>query len=331
MIREYTDVPVTAKEYEKRMIMAGTAVESVEDIGAQLDRVVVGRVLTCEAVEGTHLHLCTVDVGEGAPLSIVCGAPNVAAGILAPVALDGATLPGGVTIKKGKLRGMVSEGMLCAATELGVPTDLYPSVGDEGLLLFREEYPVGADVKPILGLDDVIVDFDILANRPDCLSAVGIARETAAALNTAFRTPVLAVREAGGDIRNEVDVRVEDEDLCPRYAARVIKNVRIAPSPLWLRKALHGAGLRSINNIVDITNFVMTEYGHPMHAFDLSKVRGRQIIVRRAREGETLTTLDGALRELRTDDLVISTRSAPRAWQASWAARKARSWKARRK
>ncbi len=305
MLREYTDIPVTPKEYEERMIMTGTAVEGVEDVGATVNKVVVGRVLTCEAVEGTHLHACTVDVGGETPLSIVCGAPNVAVGILAPVALDGALLPDGTKIKKGKLRGMVSEGMLCAATELGVPTDLYPSVGDEGLLIFQEDYPVGSDVKPILGIDDVIVDFEILANRPDCLCALGVARETAAALGTGFHADKPVVKEVGGSIHDEVKISVQDSDLCPRYAARVIKNVRIAPSPLWLRKYLHGAGLRSINNIVDITNYVMIEYGHPMHAFDLSKVRGREIIVRRAHENETLTTLDGEERALRTDDLVI--------------------------
>ncbi len=305
MIKNYADIPVTAKEYEDRMVMTGTSVEGVEELGREIDKVVVGRVLTCEAVEGTHLHQCTVDVGGDTPLSIVCGAPNVAVGILAPVALDGATLPGGVTIKKGKLRGMLSEGMLCAATELNVTDDLYPSVGDAGLLIFNEEYPVGSDVKPILGLDDAAVDFEILANRPDCLCAMGVARETAAAFSTAFHPPVVTVREADGDIRNEVDVAVQDGDLCPRYAARVIKNVRIAPSPQWLRRALYGAGLRSINNIVDITNLVMIEYGHPMHAFDLSKVRGRKIIVRRAHEGEILTTLDGSERALRPNDLVI--------------------------
>ena len=249
---------------------------------------VVGRVLTCETVEGTHLHQCTVDVGQAEPLHIVCGAPNVAVGILAPVALDGAKLPGGHTIQKGKLRGMVSEGMLCSAPELNIPQELYPSVGEEGLLIFNEEYPVGMDIKPIVGLDDAIIDFEILANRPDCMCALGIARETAAALNTdlprAGRTPS---RNPAATCANEVKVSVLDADLCPRYTARVIKNVRIAPSPKWLRKYLTGAGLRPINNIVDITNFVMIEYGHPMHAFDLSKVRGREIIVRRAKDGET--------------------------------------------
>lgn len=305
MLREYVDIPVAPKEYEERMIMTGTAVEGLEDISGGMENVVVGRVLTCEDVEGTHLHQCTVDVGSGEPLHIVCGAPNVGAGKLVPVALDGARLPGGVKIKKGKLRGMVSEGMLCSATELKVPQELYPSVGDEGLLIFNEDYPVGSDVRPILGIDDYAVDFEILANRPDCLCALGIARETAAALGTEFHAPKLAVAEAGGDIHDEVKVRVDAPDLCPRYAARVIKNVRIAPSPLWMRKYLHGAGLRSINSIVDITNYIMLEYGHPMHAFDLGKVRGKQIVVRRAHEGESLTTLDGVDRTLRPEDLVI--------------------------
>lgn len=309
MLREYVDIPVTPEEYAERMIMAGTAVEGLEDLGAELEKVVVGKVLTCENVEGSdHLHLCTVDVGGGGPLQIVCGAPNVTVGVLVPVALDGARLPGGVKIKKGKLRGMVSEGMLCSATELKIPQELYPSIGDEGLLLFKEEYPLGSDVRPIFGLDDVAVDFEILANRPDCLSALGIARESAAALGTTLHIPPVTVKEAGGDILSEVGVRVEDPDLCPRYAARVIKNVRIAPSPAWLRQYLHGAGLRSINNIVDITNYVMIEYGHPMHAFDLSKVRGKEIIVRRAKAGEALTTLDGVERQLRTEDLLICDR-----------------------
>ncbi|MCI6376586.1 MAG: phenylalanine--tRNA ligase subunit beta [Clostridiales bacterium] len=305
MLRQYVDIPVTPEEYTDRMIMTGTAVEGVEDISGGMDKVVVGRVLTCEDVEGTHLHQCTVDVGGGEPLHIVCGAPNVAAGELVPVALDGARLPGGVKIKKGKLRGMTSEGMICSGEELGVPNALYPNVEDKGILVFQEDYPLGADVRPLLGIDDTAVDFEILANRPDCLCAIGIARETAAALGTVFHAPEIAVKEAGGDIHNEVKIRVEAPDLCPRYAARVIKNVRIKPSPLWLRKYLHGAGLRAINNIVDITNYIMLEYGHPMHAFDLSKVRGRQIVVRRAHEGETLTTLDGNERALRTDDLVI--------------------------
>ncbi len=305
MIKDYVNIPISAEAYAQRMIMTGTAVEGIERPGEEIQNVVVGRVLTCDRVEGTHLSQCTVDAGQEKPLHIVCGAPNVAVGILAPVALDGATLPGGHSIKKGMLRGMVSEGMLCSATELNIPQELYPSVGEEGLLIFNEEYPVGMDIKPIVGLDDAIIDFEILANRPDCMCALGVARESAAALNTSFLAPAGTVKESGGDIKSEVKVSVLDPDLCPRYSARVIKNVRIAPSPKWLRKYLTGAGLRSINNIVDITNFVMIEYGHPMHAFDLSKVRGREIIVRRARDGEKLTTLDDVERTFTTADLLI--------------------------
>ena len=306
MLREYVDIPVTAEAYAERMIRTGTAVEGLEPLGAEIEKVVVGQVLTCEKVEGSdHLHLCTVDVGGEAPLQIVCGAPNVGVGKRVPVALDGAKLPGGVKIKKGKLRGMVSEGMLCAATELKVPQDLYPSVGDEGLLIFQEEYPLGSDVRPIFGFDDTAVDFEILANRPDCLCALGIARETSAALHSSLHIPPVQVTESGSNMADEVKISVLDNDLCPRYAARVIQNVRIASSPAWLRQYLHAAGLRSINNIVDITNYVMIEYGHPMHAFDLDRVRGREIIVRRAREGEQLTTLDEVERTLHSDDLVI--------------------------
>lgn len=305
MIQQYVKVDMDAQTYADRMIMTGTGVESVDDVSNGMEKVVVGRVLTCEAVEGTHLHQCTVDIGSETPLQIVCGAPNCEAGILTPVALDGAKLPGGVKIKKGKLRGMLSEGMLCSADELKIPQDLYPSCGAEGLLIFEEDVPVGTDIRSIVGLDDTVLDFEILANRPDCLSCIGIARETAAVLGTEFVQPEPVVTECGGDIHEEVSVRVENEELCPRYTARVIKNVRIAPSPLWLRSYLHAVGLRSINNIVDITNYVMVEYGHPMHAFDLSKVRGRQIVVRNAHEGENLTTLDGTELVLRSQDLVI--------------------------
>ena len=310
MLKQYVDVPLSPEEYARRMIMSGTAVEGVEDVSGGISGVVVGRVLACDPVEGSdHLHVCQVDVGGEQPLHIVCGAPNVTVGILAPVALDGARLPGNVRIKKGKLRGIVSEGMLCSAAELKVPQELYPSVGEAGLLIFREEAPVGSDVKPLLGLDDVAVDVEILANRPDCLSVLGIARETAATLNTPLRVTPPVVVEAGGDIHDEVRVEVQAPDLCPRYMARVIRNVRIGPSPMWLRQHLHAAGLRAINNIVDITNYVMLEYGHPMHAFDLSKVRGKHIVVRRAQASETLTTLDGVSRALRPDDLVICDES----------------------
>lgn len=311
-ISEYAPILTDAENYMNKMIMIGNGVEGYEDLGGGFSGVVVGKVLTCEAhPDSDHLHVTTVDIGSGEPLQIVCGAPNCEAGILVPVATVGACLPGGVKIKKGKLRGVESCGMLCSSDELGVPVELYPSVGSAGLLIFYEDYPLGADVKPILGLDDTVMDFEVLANRPDCLSVWGLARETAVACGTEFKKPEITVTEADGDVHDYVRVDVEANDLCPRYIARVVKNVRVGESPMWLRKYLYGAGMRSINNVVDITNFVMLETGHPMHAFDLDKVDGRHIIVRRAEAGEQITTLDGKEHPLSGGQLVICDAKKP--------------------
>ena len=311
-IKEYADIPVDAATYQSKMIMIGNGVEGYEDLGAEVENVVVGTVLTCEDHPNSdHLHLTTVDVGQEEPLHIVCGAPNCRAGIQTPVAMVGAKLPGGVKIKKGKMRGEVSEGMLCSSDEIGVPVELYPSIGAAGILEFNEPHENGEDVRPILGIDDTVMDFEVLANRPDCLSVWGIARETAVALGTEFRKPEITVKEAGGDIHDYVKVDVQDTELCPRYIARVIKDVRVGPSPMWLRKYLHGAGMRSINNVVDITNFIMLETGHPMHAFDLDMVEGHHIIVRKATEGEHITTLDGKAHPLTAGQLVICDATKP--------------------
>lgn len=311
-LRAYTDIPCATDEYINRMVMIGNGVEDSHELGSEISGVVVGRVLTCEPhPDSDHLHVTTVDVGDGAPLQIVCGAPNCEAGILVPVATIGARLPGGTKIKKGKLRGVESFGMLCAADELGVPQELYPSVGSAGLLIFNEDYPVGSDVKPILGLDDTVIDFEVLANRPDCLSVWGLARESAAACGTVFRKPDIRFSETGEDLKKDVSVEVRASDICPRYIARVVRNLRVGPSPMWLRKYLFGAGMRSINNVVDITNFVMLETGHPMHAFDLDKVEGRRIIVRRAEHGESITTLDGKAHVLSGGELVICDSEKP--------------------
>lgn len=312
-LKKYAPIPVTPAEYESRMIMTGTGVEDIEFLGQELQNVVVGRVLSCLPHENSdHLHVCRVDVGSGEPLQIVCGAPNVKEGLLVPVALVGAQLPGGLKIKRGKLRGVESDGMLCSGPEMGVPVELYPSVGDAGLLIFNEDYPLGTDVREVFGLNDYAVDFEILANRPDCLSVWGVARETAAAMGTELALPQITVTETpGDDIHAYARVDVLDHDLCPRYAARVIKNVRVAPSPMWLRQALYAAGMRSINNIVDITNFVMLETGHPMHAFDLSKVKNHHIIVRRAAPGENLRTLDGKDHALKGGELAICDENGP--------------------
>ncbi|NLF27952.1 MAG: phenylalanine--tRNA ligase subunit beta [Clostridiales bacterium] len=308
-LREYVDIDMTAEEYASRMIMTGTAVEGVEKTGREFDGVVVGNVLTCEEhPDSDHLHICTVDVGQEAPLQIVCGAPNVRAGQLVPVALEGATLPGG-KIGRGKLRGVESGGMICSGAELEIPEGLYPHVGEAGILVFREEVAPGTDVKEVFGLGDDIVDYEILANRPDCLSIWGIARESAAVLDEHCVMPEIDVQEDGeGTFSDYATVEVKDTENCPRYCARVIADVKIGPSPMWMRKYLHGAGVRPINNIVDITNYAMLETGHPMHAFDLSKVRDQAIVVRRARPGEELTTLDGKKHILSDDMLVIADR-----------------------
>ncbi|MCL2544869.1 MAG: phenylalanine--tRNA ligase subunit beta [Clostridia bacterium] len=314
-LEQYAAIPVGLAEYQHEMVMRGTAVEGIEDWAAQVQNVVVGRILSVVPHENSdHLLVCQVDVGDRT-LQIVTGAPNVSAGDLVPVAVDGAGLPGGKRIRAGKLRGVESQGMLCSGPELGVPADLYPSPGEEGILLFAEEYPLGADVRPILGIDDQVIDFEILANRPDCQCVWGVARETAVAMGTAFRKPQITVdtvpgATVPGAVQDFVRIRVEDDALCPRYVGRVVTDVRIAPSPLWMRAALHAAGVRSINNVVDITNYVMLETGHPMHAFDLDKVRERAIVVRRARAGETLRTLDGKDRALTPDMLVIADNGA---------------------
>ena len=305
-LREYVDVKCATQEYARRMVMTGTGVEGIENTGSDFEGVVVGRVLTCEEHPNSdHLHVCAVDAGGEAPLQIVCGAPNVRAGQLVAVALEGARLPGGV-IKKGKLRGVESHGMICSGPELNIPTGLYPHVGDEGIMVLEEGVSPGVCVKKVFGIGDDVVDFEILANRPDCLSVWGIARESAAVLGEYCVLPEIAVEEKGQPIGSRASVEVLDSALCPRYCARVVANVRIGPSPKWMRAYLHAAGVRPINNIVDITNFVMLETGHPMHAFDLSKVREGKIVVRRAHPGENLTTLDGKKHELTENMLVIA-------------------------
>ncbi len=309
-VRQYAPFEATPEDYQHKMIMAGTAVEGTEPL-IDITGVVVGKVLTCVPHENSdHLHVCTVDVGQGEPLQIVCGAPNVAAGQLVPTAVVGAKLPG-LTIKKGKIRGVESYGMLCSATELQIPQELYPSVGDAGLLILQEDYAPGTDFLKALGLDDTVVDYDILANRPDCLSVQGVARETAAVFNLPYQEQKIDYPETSDNINDFAKVTVENNALCPRYMAKVVKNIRLAPSPLWLRARLHAAGMRAINNIVDITNYMMLETGHPMHAFDLDQVKGKHIIVREAKTGESLTTLDGKHHSLQGGELLICDESGP--------------------
>ena len=306
-LKEYVDINIPTEEYARRMIMAGNGVEGTSTTGSQFSKVVVGYVVSCVMHPNSdHLHICMVDVGESEPIQIVCGAPNVHAGMRVAAALDGAELPGG-KIKKGKLRGEVSNGMLCSGPELDVPNSLYPNIGDEGIIEIFEDVKPGTDVKEVFGLGDDVMDFEVLANRPDCLSIWGMARETAAVLGAQYKAPKLEVKEADvAPMSDSVSIEVQDSDLCPRYIGKLIRNVRIGQSPKWLRDYLYAAGMRPINNIVDITNFVMIETGNPMHAFDMSKVRDGKIIVRRAQPGEILKTLDGKDRELDESMLVIA-------------------------
>ena len=306
-LNEYTKIDMSAEEYARRMIMTGTAVEGIENT-AKFTNVVVGKVNSCVMhPDSDHLHICMVDVGQGEDLQIVCGAPNVCEGALVCAALDGAELPNDVHIKKGKIRGVESNGMLCSGPELDVPDTVYPHCGNEGIILLKEDYKPGTSVSEIFGLGDDIIEYEILANRPDCLSVWGIARESATVLGEHFVMPEISYKENGkGTFSDYAKVRVEDDKTCPRYCAKIITNVKIGPSPKWMCEYLYGAGMRPINNIVDITNFVMLETGHPMHAFDLSKVKDSTIVVRRAKENELLKTLDGKEYTLTPDMLVIA-------------------------
>ncbi len=310
-LQEYIDLDVKdVHAYAEAMIRCGTAVEAVHDLGAEVDKVVVGRILeVVKHPDSDHLSICQVDVGGEEPLQIVTGATNMTAGDYVPVALDGSHLPGGVKIKKGKLRGVVSNGMMCSGEELGVPAEVYPSNTDHGLLILQGEHTPGEDIKPVLGLDEQVVDFEILANRPDCLSILGLAHESAASVGGRMKDFEIKLKPMEGSVHDHVRIDVLDPDLCRRYTARVVKNIKIEPSPLWMRQYLHAAGVRPINNIVDITNFVMLEMGQPMHAFDLDSVAGRHIIVRRAGDTKQIRTLDGRDRELSPEMLVIADES----------------------
>ncbi len=318
-LKDYVDVDVTAEELQKKLFGCGFEVEELINIGKDIGGVVVGEVVECEPVEGTHLHVCKVDCGSHGVKQICCGADNVAKGIKAPVALVGATVyatgkdhvtvEGVMTIKKGKLRGIESEGMLCSGVEIGVNGDMFEGGDYCGLLLLPDGFKNGADVKPLLGLDDYVFDIGVTANRPDCQSIVGMAREVAAVLGKPMREPDCSyTAKAKGE---KVSVSVIAPDICPRYIAHYVKDVTPAPSPMWIRKRLALCGLRSINNLVDITNFVLLEMGQPMHAFDCAKLDGREIVVRRANAGEEIVTLDGKSFKLTPDNLVICDGNKP--------------------
>ena len=308
---DYVDMDISADELMKKLIMTGSEVDGYTELGADIKKVVVGRIDSIEKhPDADKLSVCMVDVG-GETLQIVCGANNIFEGALVPAALIGARLPGDFKIKKGKLRGVYSHGMLCSGQELALSGDDYPGADVDGIMILKEDYAPGTPVRDILGLTDTVFEIEVGANRPDCLSILGIARECAASLEKSIMMPDITYHESAGDIGDYVSVSVKDADLCERYVARAVKNVRIGPSPKWLRDRLISAGVRSINNIVDITNFVMLETGQPMHAFDHNDIRGEKIIVRRALSGEKIITLDDKERTLMDDMLLICDAEGP--------------------
>lgn len=304
-LKEYVDIDISAQELEAKLFSCGFEVEELIPLSAGIHKVVVGVVTAMELQEGTHLHKCVVDCGEyGHEVRISTGASNVFVGAHVPTALDGSTLPGGITIKKRVMQGVESNGMLCSGEELGLNDDLYPGSEVYGLLILPEDTAPGADIVPIVGLDDYIFDISITANRPDCQSVLGIAREVAAVLGKPLKMPAMdytPVCEPDAPI----SVQVEAPDLCPRYMAHYVRNIRMGESPRWMKRHLALCGLRSISNVVDITNHTLLEMGQPMHAFDLDKVAGRSITVRRAQAGEKITTLDEKEFTLNPANLVI--------------------------
>ena len=311
-LKSYVDIDVPVAELCDRMVMSGFEVESITDLSETMRNVVVGRIVKLEKhPDADKLQICQIDIGADEPVQIVTGADNVFEGAYVPACLHDSILPNGMHIKKGKLRGVSSNGMLCSGEELCLKDTDYPGAEVYGILIMDDKYPVGTDMREVLHLDDVIIDFKITANRPDCQSVLGVAREIAVVLGKPYKAPVPAYKTIGGNIHDEIKVSVHDTDLCPRYMGRVVKNLRIAPSPDWMKQCLKAAGMRPINNIVDITNFVMLETGQPMHAFDMRHVAGAEINVRRAVKGETITTLDGKAHELTDDMLVIADKDNP--------------------
>ncbi len=307
------DLDVTAQEYTDAMTLSGSKVEGFEALDADLDKIVVGQIQKIERhPDADKLVVCQVDVGTGELIQIVTGAPNVKEGQKVPVVLDGGRVagghdgkktPGGIKIKKGKLRGVASAGMMCSIEELGSSREMYPEAPEEGIYIFGSDAVVGESAVKALGLNDVVFEYEITSNRVDCFGVLGLAREAAATFGKEFKPPVVAETGNDEDVNDYIKVTVQDAELCPRYCARVVKNIKIAPSPQWMQRRLASHGIRPINNIVDITNYVMEEYGQPMHAYDLETIAGREIIVRRAGKDEAFVTLDG--QERRMDDSVL--------------------------
>ncbi len=309
------ELSCTAQEYMDAMTLSGSKVEGYEELDADLEKIVIGQIEKIEKhPDADKLIICQVNVGTGENIQIVTGAPNVKEGDKVPVVLDGGRVagghdgkktPGGVKIKKGKLRGVESFGMMCSIEELGSTKDMYPEAPEYGIYIFPEDAVVGADAVEALGLHNSVFEYEITSNRVDCFGIIGLAREAAATFRKEFHPPVVTATGNNEDVNDYVKVSVEDIKLCPRYTARVVKNIKIAPSPEWMQRRLAAQGIRPINNIVDITNYVMEEYGQPMHAYDLDTIAGHQIVVKRAEKGQKFVTLDGQERTLNDSVLMI--------------------------
>lgn len=304
----------TDREYFDKMTMSGTKVETFTRLDKNLEKIVVGQVTSVEKhPDADKLVICQVNIGTET-IQIVTGAPNVVVGMKVPVVLDGGKVAGGhdggalpeegITIKAGKLRGVPSNGMMCSIEELGSSRNFYPEAPEEGLYVFDDSVEVGADAVEVLGLHDTVFEYEVTNNRVDCFSILGIAREVAATFRLPYNPPVVEVKNETGDVNDYISVDVQD-DLCTRYCAKVVKNIKIAPSPWWMQRRLAASGIRPINNLVDITNYVMEEFGQPMHAYDLDTIAGKKIVVRRAKDGDTFRTLDGQERSLDHDILMI--------------------------
>ena len=314
-LNEFVDLPISEvgdRAFAEAMSVSGSKVESTDDLSLTMKNVKVGRVVSIERhPDSDHMWVCQVDIGDRT-VQICTGAQNVRQGDLVPTALDGSLLPGGIEIKAKPLRGVESDGMLCSFKELGATQHDFPYAIENGILILQGDYKPGDDMAVKMGLDDHVVDFEITPNRPDCLCMIGLAREAAVTFGKELKLhePVVEAK-AEGNIADTAKIIIEDADLCPRYTARMVKNVKIAPSPEWMKERIRNAGMRPINNIVDITNYVMMEYGQPMHAFDFSCVGEGEIHVRRARDGEIIRTLDGTERKLTTDMLCICDTEKP--------------------
>ena len=310
-LKEFVDIDVTAQELEEKLFSCGFEVEELIPLDAGISKVVVGKIVEMEKQEGTHLTKCVVDCGDyGHDIRISTGAANMKLGDCVPAALDGSTLPGGIKIKARKMQGVESNGMLCSGEELGLNDDLFPGSEVYGLLILPEDSVPGTDIAPVVGLDDYIFDISIPANRPDCQAVLGIAREVAAVLGKPLHMPAMDYKTVC-EPDAPITVKVEAPDLCPRYMAHYVRNIRMSESPRWMKRHLALCGLRSISNVVDITNHTLLEMGQPMHAFDLNKVAGRTIDVRRAQEGEKIVTLDEKEFTLNPNNLVICDAEKP--------------------